>query len=96
MYNRTGSLFQYKFKRKEIENDEYLRWLIYYIHNNPLKSQLSVSLEEWEYSSYKVILYEEQAVINKEKIFQWFSGRDEFIKFHQKEIDEKIIKHIFE
>ena len=35
--NRTGSLFQGKFKASHIDDDEYLSYLIAYIHLNPVK-----------------------------------------------------------
>src|SRR5690606_23871260 len=34
-YNRTGSLFQDRFKRIMVENEEYFKTLILYIHLNP-------------------------------------------------------------
>ena len=36
-YNRTGSLFQGKFKAEHANNDEYLKYLYAYIHLNPVK-----------------------------------------------------------
>ncbi len=36
-YERSGNLFQGKFKAKHIDNDEYLKYLISYVHLNPIK-----------------------------------------------------------
>ncbi len=36
-YNRTGSLFQGKFKAEHVFNDVYLKYLFSYIHLNPVK-----------------------------------------------------------
>ena len=36
-HNRTGSLFQGKFKATHITNDRYLAYLVSYIHLNPIK-----------------------------------------------------------
>ena len=36
-YNRTGTLFERPFKRILIENESYLKYLVYYIHHNPVK-----------------------------------------------------------
>lgn len=36
-YERTGSLFEGKFKAKHAESDEYLKYLFAYIHLNPVK-----------------------------------------------------------
>jgi len=36
-YNRTGGLFEGKFKSEHINNDDYLKYLFSYIHLNPVK-----------------------------------------------------------
>ena len=36
-YSRTGSLFEHPYERRIIENENYLRDCIVYIHNNPVK-----------------------------------------------------------
>ena len=36
-YNRTGALFEGKFKSQYVDNDRYLKYLFSYIHLNPLK-----------------------------------------------------------
>ncbi len=54
--NRTGSLFQQKFKAKNIETVNYVNTCFHYIHQNPLKANLVTKLEDWEYSSFKSYL----------------------------------------
>ncbi len=36
-YNRTGSLFEGKFKSQHLDNDAYLKYMFSYIHLNPIK-----------------------------------------------------------
>lgn len=36
-YNRTGALFESRFKAKHVDFDEYLKYLFAYIHLNPVK-----------------------------------------------------------
>ena len=36
-YDRSGSLFESKFKAEHIDNNEYLRYMFAYIHLNPIK-----------------------------------------------------------
>lgn len=36
-YDRSGSLFQGRFKAKHVDSDEYLKYLFAYIHLNPVK-----------------------------------------------------------
>lgn len=50
---RVGTLFQGNVKKRFIENDDYLRETIKYIHLNPLKSDLVQRAEEWKFSDYR-------------------------------------------
>jgi REP element-mobilizing transposase RayT len=36
-YNRTGALFETEFKAKHLDTDEYLKYILSYIHLNPIK-----------------------------------------------------------
>ncbi|HEC30766.1 MAG TPA: hypothetical protein ENI66_02000 [Candidatus Yonathbacteria bacterium] len=65
-YERTGSLFEGKFKAQHVDNDEYLKYLFAYIHLNPIKiidpkwKENGISnkeeaikyLEKYQFSSY--------------------------------------------
>ncbi len=51
-YNRTGSLFQQWTKSKIILKDEYLKNLVVYIHQNPVRSNLGKKQEDWKFSSF--------------------------------------------
>ncbi len=65
-YNRTGSLFESKFKSENANNDKYLKYLFSYVHLNPVKlvqkdwkengvknkKEILNFLNNYEYSSY--------------------------------------------
>ncbi len=65
-HERTGALFQGKFKATHVDSDNYLKYLISYIHLNPVKlidpnwkengisnrKQAEAYLEKYRYSSY--------------------------------------------
>lgn len=55
-YQRTGHLFQDRFKSEPIEDDEYLLTVICYIHYNPFRGGLSPDLN-YRYSSYADYFY---------------------------------------
>jgi hypothetical protein len=55
--NRSGYLFQGRFKNMLIENDAYLLQLSYYIHRNPLRARLVKQLASHRWSSYLVYAY---------------------------------------
>ena len=49
---RTGALFEGRFKDVHVDNDAYLLHLCRYIHANPVKAGMVTALEEWPYSNY--------------------------------------------
>lgn len=65
-YNRSGSLMCSPFRAKHVDSDEYFRWLVSYIHMNPIdqiesewqengiqdKKAALKFLREYKYSSY--------------------------------------------
>jgi REP element-mobilizing transposase RayT len=84
-YNRTGSLFQTKFKRKPITNDAYLNNIVAYIHLNPVRAGLVKNAENWNFSSYKSYLKDLDDIIisDKNDVLEWFRGKENFIDFHK-------------
>lgn len=50
-YERTGHVFQDRFKSEEVENDAYLLTVIRYIHQNPVKAAIVRDPEEYQWSS---------------------------------------------
>lgn len=53
--DRTGSLFQKRFKRVQINNEVQLLYMIAYQHHNPIHHQLAKDFESWPYTSYAAI-----------------------------------------
>ena len=56
VHKRHGKLFQHGYKFKEVQSEEYLIWLIYYIHRNPVHHNLTAKCENWVFSSYRNII----------------------------------------
>ena len=52
-YERTGHLFQDRYKSEPVEDDAFFLTVIRYIHRNPVKAGLCERPEEYEYSSLK-------------------------------------------
>jgi REP-associated tyrosine transposase len=82
-YDRTGSLFQYKFKRKEITSEEYLKNLIIYIHTNPINDGYIKQIEKWKHSSYLSIISDKPTKLNRKDIVELFENKLNFIHSHQ-------------
>lgn len=82
MYNRKGSLFMHTFKRKRIRNDDYLKRLVRYIHQNPVVAGFCNKPEKWQHSSYQILLNSQPTFLNREELIYWFEDRANFLHFH--------------
>jgi len=82
--NRKGSLFTPNFKRKEINDDRYMKQLIAYIHKNPVHHGFTSKLTDWPYCSYHNYISEERAFINCQYMYDWFGSKELFVDFHKK------------
>lgn len=95
--NRTGSLFTKPFRRIKIEDDNYLKYLIFYIHYNPEKHQVCKEFRNYQNSSFQLLISNSKEIINQKETFECFGGQKEFIDFHNYYHEEKEIqKYIFE
>lgn len=83
MFLRTGGLFEEPFRRKSITNDEYLVQIILYIHLNPVRHKLTKDYQNFPYSSFKPLLFDQDMQPVMEEITALFGGRESFVKNHQ-------------
>lgn len=49
---RTGHLFENRYKSKLVENDDYLVWLLRYMHRNPIRANICDSVDDYRWSSH--------------------------------------------
>lgn len=87
-YERAGHLFQNRFLSKNVEDREYFKCLCRYIHKNPQKAQISKT-EEYEWSSYHEYVNKVELINPKMLLDVFFYDKEEFIKFHNIDIDVK-------
>lgn len=83
-YRRKGTLFRSKFGRKPVETEKYFVNLVHYIHSNPVKDRIVTRIEQWEYSSYNLLLSDFDTFLNKTTVFEHFGNIENFKLVHQK------------
>ena len=93
---RTGSLFEYKFKRIGINSEEYLKALIVYIHKNPLKHRVFRDFWEYPYISYTTFIKDKATKLDRDSVLHLFDGKQNFIEAHLKETEYDIDELTFE
>ncbi len=81
-YNRTGSLFQDRFKRKMISEESYLRSLIMYIHLNPEMHNIIEDFTKYNFSSFNSLISEKQTLLNRQAVLDIFGDGVNFKLLH--------------
>jgi len=96
-YNRKGSLFTPRFKRKEINAEEYLKQVIIYVHLNPVHHRVSSGFEIFPHSSYRSIISNKATLIARNEIIELFDDLKNFKFSHQiKNVNENLLTEIID
>ena len=85
-HNRSGHLFQGRFKSILVENDAYLIELSCYIHRNPVRAGITKRLADYRWSSYLAYAYGRKPPnwLSMELILSSFEGRDRHLAYREK------------
>lgn len=95
-YNRKGSLFNPRFKRKPISTEAYLRQVIVYVHLNPISHEVSSDYKNYPHSSYGGIVSTKPTLLKRNEVIKLFDDLENFQYVHQsKQINEDMLKEIF-
>jgi putative transposase len=89
-----GSLFQKVFRRRHVDDDLYYTRLMYYIHSNPVHHGRTTDFTSYQWSSYLPILKGSSDVLCHTEILSLFGGKNEYIDFHQRDSNVKLIDHL--
>lgn len=84
---RSGSLFQGRYRAKIVESDSYFTHLPFYIHSNPLKLNYGGStsiefLENYKWSSFQDYIGKKNypLVINRDLLLEYFKNEENYKK----------------
>ena len=81
-YNREGSLFKERYKRKRITDEKYLIQNIIYIHLNPMKHGFVDDFSKYSHSSYNAVISDRATKLKREDVLGLFEGKVNFIEAH--------------
>ena len=89
-YNRSGHLFQDRYKSEVVENDSYLLTVLRYIHLNPVKAGLCKKPEIYEYCSYNDYIKGKSELVDI-LFIQSIINENDFIVFHKNNDDQHVM-----
>lgn len=95
-YQRTGSLFEHTFRRKLVDNTDYLKRTILYIHNNPVRHGFCSHPAEYPWSSYLSIISLKPTKLRRDTVLGWFTNEATFKTLHSNATEPDDIDDLFE
>ena len=84
-YERTGNLFQDRFRSEEIRSDGHLVCALRYIHQNPVKAGMVANIEDYRWSSNSAYLGERDSFVDTNFILEMLGSKEQYIDFMRKE-----------
>jgi REP element-mobilizing transposase RayT len=82
MYGRHGNLFERPFKRKQIEDKDYFKNLVIYIHNNPVHHGFTEYAMDYPWSSYLTCISIKPTHLQRDAVIGWFDNAANFKTAH--------------
>ena len=78
-HNRKGPLFQGRFKAFQVEEEDYLKRLILYIHRNPIRAGMVKRLVDYPWSSFRCLGYKKNCNrwLHRDKTLKLFGGSED-------------------
>jgi len=94
-YNRSGSLFNPRFKRKLISTNEYLKQVITYVHLNPFSHEVCDDFKNYPHSSYNGIISVKPTLLQRSEVIELFDDLENFKHVHQtRKLNEELLNEI--
>ena len=89
-YQRSGHLFQDRFKSEPVEDDNYFLTVLRYIHQNPVKAGVCNKAEIYNYSSMNEYLVEPN-IVDTDFVYSLIT-KEQFVDFHKEENFDKCLE----
>ena len=88
VHKRRGALFLDYIRRIETDTFAYTKRMVKYIHFNPVKHGFTDRVQEWRFSSFHSIISDKPSRLERERVLEWFGGREGFLAAHDFNSDD--------
>ncbi len=86
-YKLSDFLLESPFKRKQVEDEAYLKTLVLYVHNNPIHHGFTDSAVDYPWSSYLTYISVKTTKLSKKETMGWFDDVANFKLMHKQHIN---------
>ena len=90
-YDRTGHLFQDRYKSENVEDNQYLLTVLRYIIQNPMKAGLEDEPGSYPWTSYQAYCEGRGKVTDTKYISEMFPSREVLIPFLKEPVKERVL-----
>lgn len=94
-YNRTGHLFENRYKSEPVEDEKYLIIVLRYILQNPVKAGMCNDIFEYPWSSVKYIISSKESMVSVSDFRLLFNSNNDFIQFLKASNDDQCLDYEF-
>jgi len=96
-HKRTGSLLEHSFHHIWIDNKNYLKRVLLYIHMNPVKHGFCKHPVEYPWTSFLPFLSDRRTKLKKDIALEWFDSMNNFeLEHHREQNFDDIQRYLFE
>jgi REP element-mobilizing transposase RayT len=81
-YNMVSSLFEDRFERSPLKDDNHFTQIIPYVHSNPQKHKIVEDFRMYPFTSYPDFLKGDNQKLECDETINWFGGMERFIRHH--------------
>jgi putative transposase len=81
-YHMVSSLFEDRFERLPLKDDNHFTNAIAYVHSNPQKHKIIDDFRTYEFTSYQSYINENTEALEYNEVFDWFRGKEKFMEHH--------------
>lgn len=92
-YDRSGYLFQERFKSEPIDNEAYFLTTFRYIHQNPLKAGIGKDVSQYRWSSIHEYISENNDFVNTKWSFNYFGDMKKCIDYLNEKNKDKCMEY---
>jgi REP element-mobilizing transposase RayT len=93
--SKVGHVFENRYKSEPVEDEKYLKQVIRYVHNNPVKANIKKQLGHYKWSSYRGYIEGMYELKNVNILKVCFNNDIEaFVKYHTMEDEEEYLEII--
>ena len=85
-FQRRGTLFEPRLKRKRIDTQEYFLHAVNYIHLNPVAHGAADRPDKWPFSSYAAFFAPQASRLNTQHVLHIFGGLANFQQAHDPKV----------